>query len=461
MADFDVFRRRVQARIRAGMAEAVDRLDWKGERLARRQTEGLRALLAHALAASPFHQDRLRGLDASRFELADLETLPVMTKAELMAQFDRVVTDRRLTRDLAEATLARTGETPIPMLGRYVAFASGGSSGVRGVFVWDEAALAEFALAMLRPLHARMAAAGGVPPGGLRGALVAASSAVHVTGSAPAWTAGEALAFTAVPATLPLPEAAARLERLQPHVLMGYPSALARLAREQAAGRLAIRPLSVSATSETLTPEHRETIEAGFGAPVVNTFGSSEGLVGHSAPGEAPLTFNTDLCLVELVDADYRPTPPGVPSQKVLITNLANPAQPLIRYELADRFVAVAGGSDVGHLRACVEGRADDLLWFGSAVVHPHAVSSVLVRRPEVVDYQARQTARGLDIALVVEAGCDLAPVTEELKRSLLRAGLADPEVTVRRVPSLPAHAQSGKLRRIVPLEDRAQVAIT
>lgn len=50
--------------------------------------------------------------------------------------------------------------------------------------------------------------------------------------------------------------------------------------------------------------------------------------------------FNTDLCIVELVGADNRPVTPGAPSAKVLVTNLYNVTQPLIRYEPTDTFTA-------------------------------------------------------------------------------------------------------------------------
>ena len=50
--------------------------------------------------------------------------------------------------------------------------------------------------------------------------------------------------------------------------------------------------MSVSATSETLLPEHREVISAGFGVPLIKTFGSTEGLVGASAPDAEELVFN-------------------------------------------------------------------------------------------------------------------------------------------------------------------------
>ena len=120
---------------------------------------------------------------------------------------------------------------------------------------------------------------------------------------------------------------------------MGYPTKLAQLAREQLAGRLAIAPRSVTATSEQLSAEDRATITAAFGVPVINQFASTEGLVGHSEPGGSVLTFATDMCIVELVDAENRPVADGAASTRILVTNLYNLTQPLIRYELTDRFV--------------------------------------------------------------------------------------------------------------------------
>ncbi|MFC3080387.1 phenylacetate--CoA ligase family protein [Phenylobacterium terrae] len=445
MDDLEHYRRRLQAKVFAGAFEHVARLGWSAERVAARQAAGLRALLAHAQALSPFHARRLKGVDAEAFRLADLPRLPVMTKADMMAGFDEVPTDRRLTRAAVEQALAETGDRPKPLFGDYVCYATGGSSGVRGIFVWDAEAMAEFVLSTKRP-GLRAAMSGQAQPG--KAAMVAAGSAVHMTGSAEALTEGTPEPFVAVPATLPLEVIVARLNAIQPQQLFGYPSMLARLAAEQAQGRLAIAPGLVTCSSETLTAEQRQAIRTGFGAPVVNTFACTEGLVGHSAPDEEPLTFNSDICLVELVDADYRPVPPGRPSDRVLVTNLANRVQPLIRYELSDRFVQVEGDPACGHLQALVEGRSDDVLRYGRIAVHPHAITSVMVRRPEVADYQVRQTPRGIEVDVL---GRDDGGLGEALRASLARAGLPDPQVAVRAVAALPHDARTGKLRRIVP----------
>ena len=443
MTDFTAFRAEAQRRLFARLPEHVERLGWSAERIAGHQRDGLRALLRVAVEASPFHARRLDGVDPATFELDDLAGLPPMTKGDLMAEFDDVVTDRRLTRDAAEAAIASPGPEPAVLPGGRVCLTSGGSSGQRGVFVLDIDAFVDFGCATLRPAAAR----GGVP-GTI--ALVAASSPVHMTGIAPKVLEGTPVEFVPVPATLPVADIVARLNELQPAQLFGYPSVLARLAREQAAGRLRISPVSVTASSEMLLDEHRRTITDVFGPNLVNTFGSTEGLLGHAGPGDNAFTFASDLCIVELVDEDDRPVADGTPSAKVLVTNLANAAQPLIRYELNDRFVRRPAPPGSGHLRASVEGRADELLRFGAVDVHPHVVRSVLLRTPAIADYQVRQTPAGIDVAVVADPCPDLDAVRDGLRSALAGVGLPDAEVVVRSVADLERHERTGKLRRTI-----------
>jgi phenylacetate-coenzyme A ligase PaaK-like adenylate-forming protein len=411
-------------------------------------------LLARAVESSPFHRRRLGGIDPSRFELADLSSLPVMTKAEMMESLDDVFTDRRLNRGLVEQALAATTTQPVPILDRYTALASGGVSGLRGVFVADSVARASFILSALRPLMARLGARGNVPSGGLDVAFVAAASAVHGTGSMPAWGAGGALPLRVVPVpvTLPLEEMVERLNALQPRLVYGYPSMLARLAAEQCAGRLHVRPTAVTTNSETLTPALRAAIAEGFGAPIVDGFGSSEGLMGMTAPDDDVLVFNSDLCIVELVDAENRPVPLGVPSAKVLLTNLYNHTQPLIRYELTDNFVRQPDAPDHGHLRAKVRGRAEEVLHYSGVDIHPHVVRSALVQTKEILDYRVRQTSRGIDVEALAASPVSSDRVVERLVQALAAAGLNDPAVRVRIVDHLERMPDTGKLRRFLPL---------
>jgi len=462
-ATWERFRDELQADVRAQIGDHVGRLAWTRSRVAAAQRDGLRGLLTHALEQSPFHRDRLTGLDPGDFELSDLPSLPVMTKAEMMASFDAVLTDRRLSLTLVEAALARTTTEPVPILGRYVAQATGGSSGRRGVFVSDRAAKAGFILSIMRGLLARLAASGGPPPGGLTFAMVAAASAVHSTAAAAAETGGSGLPVrsVAVPVTLPWPELINRLHETAPHILGGYPSALVRLAAEQRAGRLRLAPKMIVSTSETLLPHVRNALTAAFGAPVVDTFACTEGLVGASEPGGTVLCFNSDLCIAELVDQDDRPVQPRCPSSKILLTNLYNRTQPLIRYALPDVFVAEPDQDGGGRLRARVRGRADEVLTYPGVALHPHVIRSVLARSPRIADYQVRQTPAGVDLDVLPAGPAGIVgPIAaDELARrladALATAGLAEPEVRVRVVGDLNRQRDSGKLSRFVPLSSR------
>jgi phenylacetate-coenzyme A ligase PaaK-like adenylate-forming protein len=252
--------------------------------------------------------------------------------------------------------------------------------------------------------------------------------------------------------TQPIADIVARLNELQPPAVFGYPTMLVRLAAEQHAGRLHIAPLAINSTSETLTVEMRGRIEAAFGVPVGNTFGSTEGLVGLSAPGDDVLVFNSDMCIVELVDEHDRPVRRGARSAKVLVTNLTNLVQPLVRYELGDCFVECDGGAPDGHLHATVVGRNDGILHYDDVDVHPFVVRGALAKSPEVADYQVRQTARGVAVDVLPVGPVDTDALTRRLAGALDDAGLARPEVSVRVVDVLAPHPETGKLRRFIPL---------
>jgi hypothetical protein len=58
----------------------------------------MRIRLSTAKARSPWHRERLRHVDAEGFTEADLESLPAMTKDDLMAKFDAGAGGRRAAR---------------------------------------------------------------------------------------------------------------------------------------------------------------------------------------------------------------------------------------------------------------------------------------------------------------------------------------------------------------------------
>ncbi|MBV9047972.1 MAG: hypothetical protein JOY58_06865, partial [Solirubrobacterales bacterium] len=162
----NALRARFGAALSGRLPAHIKRLQWDAEQLQQHQRERLRALLTHAVERSPFHARRLRGIDPERFELEQLAELPVMSKEQMMASFDELLSDRRLTRSRAERHLAASTDEPSLLYDDYVCLASGGSSGLRGLFVQTVEEYVEFSASLLRRLMAKVFAAGGPPPNG-------------------------------------------------------------------------------------------------------------------------------------------------------------------------------------------------------------------------------------------------------------------------------------------------------
>jgi phenylacetate-coenzyme A ligase PaaK-like adenylate-forming protein len=439
----------------AAGAEWYERLSWQRPQIERHQEQLLRRLLTHAADRSPFHAERLASVDPACFTLDRLRELPVMTKADLMTEFDRIVTDPRAHRRAAEAHLARTGDELTYLDDEYVVMASGGSSGVRGMFVYDDEAFTSYVLSLVRETLHTVRSLGVTGDAPMNGAIVAAGSTAHATAAAArlVGVAPSPVRMHAVPATLPFDAVLARLHELQPAFLIAYSSMLSKLAAAKANGRLTISPFVVSTTSEPFSPTERAAAEAAFGVPVGNTFGSTEGLVGLAPAGRDEFRFAEDTCIIELVDAEGRPVPDGEEADKVFVTNLVNLVQPLIRYELTDHFRQVSGDWPDGYLRATVSGRNDPPLRWGTVEVHPLAIRHVLVHHAEISEYQVHQTSTGIDVTVVNHRGETIPTeaVATSLRAALLAAGLPDPTVTTTHVEQIERDPTTGKPRRFVP----------
>lgn len=430
----------------------LDRLGWDRPAIEAHQESQLRALLATAIADSPFHRRRLAGIDPASFRLADLASLPMMTKEEMMADFDDVVTDRRVTRVGVEEHLAAMGTRPDYLLDEYMVLTSGGSSGVRGVFTFGWDAATDFILAGVRNSLARpVEPRAGRRPGRTRMTMLAAGKGYHATRALVTRFATAVNDLQSLSATMTVAELVHELNDFQPDQLNGYPSRIASLIAEAREGRLTIAPDRVVFWAEPFDDDLRRAVNDTWGATVSNGFGSSEGLLGMSDPNGPTIRLAEDLAIVELVDADHRPVAPGTPSACVLVTNLFNPLQPLIRYRIDDVMVEHQVDGPSGFRHVTVTGRNDDPFVYGDVVVHPLSFDSVLGGVAAVTEFQVRQTAAGADLSLVAWGPVDADSIEAALESVLAGQGLPSPVVRVEVVDRLARHAATGKVRRFVP----------
>jgi len=455
MPSYDQLQRLHMADAMAQLPGQVERLGWSAERLAAHRRDALRLLVGTAQIRSPWHRRRLAGVDPDRIDEEGLAALPVMTKDDLMGNFDDIVTDPQVRLDVVETHLEGLAEDAY-LFDRYHAVASGGSSGRRGVFVydWDEWTL--FYLGIARYELWRQQIEQDEHPGPVVTAAVAAGRASHASKAMFQTFSGPAHLIWPLPITLPIDEIVAGLNEIQPDVLMSYPSALLGLAHEAAAGRLRISPRRIRVGAEPLLPEIRQVAEETWGVPVLNSYGASEaGGMAISCDAGPGLHLVEDLTIVEAVDDTGCPVGPGERSAKLYVTNLYNTTLPLIRYELTDELTLTGEPCPCGSAHRVIadpQGRLDETFRYGDLAVHPLVFRSPLGLRRHIVEYQVHQTSRGADIALCCTGPVDLDSLHAELVGKLAAVGLADAEVTVTAVDHLDRQ-DTGKLKRFIPLK--------
>jgi phenylacetate-CoA ligase len=444
-----------QSAFEAALDADVDRLCSTTAQQEELQLERLRRLLFHAREASPWHRARLANVDIAQVDWSSLGEVPSMTKADLLENWDGIVADQRLRLPVVERHLEHVAEGgPLFLLDEYLVLASSGSSGTRAPYVWDLAGWVEYGAASARYSAWAQRTFSVSPPASQ--VMVMATVPTHMS-------AAMFQAFTiagthrvVLSAGTPLDELVAELNRLQPGVLVAYPSVLERLAGEALAGRLRIQPLSIQAGGEALEPRTRQVIRDAFGTGCGNFYGATEAGVIAASLSEERLVVAEDKVLLEPVDVDLQPVAAGVRSATALVTNLTNLVIPLIRYELADSLTwheDDGAGPFTGRRLDDVHGRSDDSFRYADGVtVHPHVFRSPLSRGGAVLEYQVRQTSDGASVAVRGAPDLDREALADQLTASLRGAGLVEPIVTVRVVERIEATTATGKVRRFVPL---------
>ena len=456
IGDYEIDRQRHLRVYKERLPGEVEKLRWPLKQLHALRDEHLRALVRTAKERSPWHARRLSRIDPESLSGDDLSALPTMTKVDLVTHWDEIVTDRRLTLDLANQHLMHVAERgPAYLLNQYHVTTSGGTSGLRGVYLWDFEGWLQAALTQGR--YMEWAARYLNVPTPLRRAHIMSPSPIHASCALFRTFLNSQGETLELPVTLKLADLVAALNAYQPHVLRGYPSMLRQLTLEARAGRLQIAPGLLQGGGEPITPELRRMAETTFGVPFLDIYASSETYwMGVSYPGLPDLHLVEDTIIYEPVDSVGRPVPPGVPATKLLITNVMNQAMPLIRYELTDQVTFLDGPNPdpwTGRRIAPVQGRLEDMFVYpGGIEANPFFFTMVMNEQPAIDEYQIRQTERGVTISVRISETADLDHALQKLVAFLQRQGLTNPEVTISVVERFERQASSGKLKRLIPL---------
>jgi phenylacetate-CoA ligase len=404
------------------------------------QDERLRAVVKYVRATSGFWRERL---DTDVRGVADLERLPLTTRAEL---------------DAEQAEHPPFGDyTCSPRETWMGMFTTSGTSGrkLKRVVSWRDWRL------MIALLHRNPAP----PPGeifmllgpidGLLGPSVGVEAA-RQRGSIPV-LAGMWDTRTKVQA----------IAELRPGVIAGaasYIVHLSEVAAEMGVDLSACGPRAVTSFGEpgAAIDATLETIARRFGVEqVVDGYGLTEVWpLGGNCPLSRALHIPEDVVAVECIDADTGVAVAEGEPGEIVLTTLIGDTHPVVRYRTRDVGRLIVGepcacGSTFARIER-IEGRTDDMIWYRGANFFPSAVEEI-VRRQEGLSPEYRivldDGPRGLPVVTIqVEGEQDVRARVRES----LRGGLGvNPELEVLPVGSLP-RAQQGKAKRVLDRRSQA-----
>jgi phenylacetate-coenzyme A ligase PaaK-like adenylate-forming protein len=313
----------------------------RNSRMTREQFEAMklskfRKLVAHVQQRSPYYAELIkeRGIQSSTCRPTDF---PVLTKPVLMANFDRIVTDQRITKQRLAEFLTHSTDPNDLYLSEYHVIHTSGSSGEVGYFVYSQA---DWASAGAQGMRRRSASSASPRKkrksrGRFRAAFYGAIGG-HYAGVSGASMAKRGIAKWFVDMQLyevnsPLPQVIEQLNDFQPDVVSGYTTALKFLAGKQKEGLLRISPTAIGTTGEAMTLADKAILEDAFGCEASSMYGCTEHLMmGFSTPGGKSMILYDDDLHYEFFQ------------EHCLVTNLYNYTLPLIRYRMSDILRPVA-----------------------------------------------------------------------------------------------------------------------
>ena len=379
------------------------------------QRRRLANILKHAAHHSPFYRRRWRGSTPSPDDLTDLE--PVEKSSLLIDNFDEAVTVPDLKLAAARTSLA---DMPRRQRGRYVLVATSGTTGEPVVIPFSRRDWRAGMAYILRSTETAIKGAMGHRVSILRVfkelarvAGVSTLNPIHVSSQLAASFHTGLVPSLLLPASMPLDEQVQRLNRFQPAVLGGYPSALDLLTEAARDGVLGISPLLVFTGGETVSAGLRRLVREAWGKELFDFYGLAETLIiaGECRAHEG-LHLYEDAVVLEVVDENGQVLPPGERGAGILVTSLINWTLPIIRYAVSDLITLSDEPCGCGlpfRRILAIEGRREELLTLrkpdGNTVrVHPFVIESPLEEMGEVRRFQVRSDGRGGVLIVIVPA---------------------------------------------------------
>lgn len=362
------------------------------------QEKKLQNLLQYAREHSDYYRDRIPA------DL-DLSKVPPINKLDFIANFDSIVTDKNVTMERVMDKIKSCGTEGAVLDGKYSISMTSGSTGNPTIILQD----ADFqntstVASFFRTLKAQFPIVMVAESGGFG---TEASTIKHNTKN---FKAVEKMILPIDVAAESIDTIIEKLQKLGPATLIGYTGVMTIMANKLIDKGVTIPEKRVYVSGEKCMPSDKTVIGRAFACQDVRIiYGCTEGgEIAHECQ-YGHLHMMSDCVKIEPVDENNNPVGYDKLSDKVLLTNLSNRVQPIIRYEVTDRITVHQGcpcGCKDDWLE--IEGRANDNLVFeldGKTISVPSIsllITIAEVNKNGLINFKNYQVAATKDAHLTI-----------------------------------------------------------
>lgn len=270
--------------------------------------------------------------------------------------------------------------------------------------------------------------------------------------------------FLSISANSPLDEIRGKINDFQPDIISGYSSGSYLLAREQKKGNINVKPRRIICSGDPLTEQMSRTITEAFGVKPVNFYAASESIaLGAQCDLHEGIHMFNDWHRFELVDEELNTVGASQPG-KLLLTNLYNYTQPLIRYKMNDELIFDESPCDCKSPFPTIKniaGRQEDFLWFERAdgstdYIHPLLLAGFFV--PGIEKFQFIQTNKNKLLIKAVprqEKSKVITAIKSRINEILSQKKLAETvSLDIELVDEIKVDPKTSKFKLVIPLKN-------
>jgi phenylacetate-CoA ligase len=248
---------------------------------------------------------------------------------------------------------------------------------------------------------------------------------------------------------------AKRFRRVQPRVILGYASTIARFAAFLDHQRQPVERIKgVFTTAEKLYQPQREVMQRAFGCKVFDCYGSSEVQNIAAECPEGKMHINADFVVLEEAQEEDKDKALDRGPRPFLMTSLRNWSMPFIRYRNEDAGYlsqeVCSCGNHFPLMRLEIARTSDNFVFPDGRVVHGEFFTHLMYGSDGIVTFQFHQTEPDKIILSIVPGPGDSKAREDKIRESIRQIQAVCPghtiRIEVREVAAIPL-SSAGKYR--------------